>query len=79
MGNAQLEDILRGLERELEERKKEVDLVVVERKGAQEGVGGELVGYEEAWKRGVGQVLETEVAAEGVRRMILERRREGAR
>ncbi|KUJ15692.1 uncharacterized protein LY89DRAFT_647590 [Mollisia scopiformis] len=79
VSNSQLEDILRGLERELEERKKEIDLVVVERKGAQEAVGGEMKGYEEAWKRGVGRVLETEVAAEGVRREILERRREGAR
>jgi pre-mRNA-splicing factor SPF27 len=33
---------------------------------------------EEGWKRGVGRVLEVEVAAEGVRRQILERRREGA-
>jgi pre-mRNA-splicing factor SPF27 len=79
VSNSQLEDVLRGLEMELEETKKEIDLVVVERKGAQEAVGSELVGYEEAWKRGVGRVLETEVAAEGVRREILERRREGAR
>ncbi|KAE8454072.1 hypothetical protein EG329_007850 [Mollisiaceae sp. DMI_Dod_QoI] len=79
VGNAQLEDILRGLERELDERKKEIDLVVVERKTAQEAVGGEMKGLEEGWKRGVGRVLEVEVAAEGVRREILERRREGAR
>jgi pre-mRNA-splicing factor SPF27 len=79
IGNAQLEDVLRGLEMELGERKAEVDGVVIERKNAQEAVGGEVKGLEEAWKRGVGRVLETEVAAEGVRREILERRREGAR
>jgi pre-mRNA-splicing factor SPF27 len=79
IGNAQLEDILRGLERELSERKVEIDEVVIERKNAQEAVGGEVRGLEEMWKRGVGRMLETEVAAEGVRREILERRREGAR
>lgn len=79
IGNAQLEDILRGLERGLSERKVEIDEVVIERKNAQEAVGGEVRGLEETWKRGVGRVLETEVAAEGLRREILERRREGAR
>ncbi len=66
------------MERELAERKVEIDGVVIERKNAQEAVGGEIKGLEEGWKRGVGRVLETEVAAEGVRRSILERRREGA-
>jgi len=79
IGNVQSEDVLRGLEKELAERKAEIDSVVIERKNAQEAVGGEVKGLEEAWKRGVGRVLETEVAAEGVRREILERRREGAR
>lgn len=76
--NRQLEDILRALERELEERKGEIDRVVIERKNAQEAVGGEVKGLEEGWRRGVGRVLETEVAAEGVRREVLERRRGGA-
>ncbi|KAH8685996.1 Pre-mRNA-splicing factor SPF27 [Tricladium varicosporioides] len=78
IGNAQLEDVLRGLERELAERKAEIDYVIIERKNAQEGVGGEIRGLEEGWKRGVGRVLETEVAVEQVRREILERRRQGA-
>jgi len=79
IGNSQLEAVLRELERELAERKVEIDGVVIERKNAQEAVGGEVKGLEEAWKRGVGRVLETEVAAEGLRREILGRRREGAR
>lgn len=78
-GNRQLEDVLRSLERELKERKEEIDGVVIERKRAQEEVGGEVRGLEEGWRRGVGRVLEVEVAAEGVRREVLERRREGAR
>jgi pre-mRNA-splicing factor SPF27 len=78
IGNSQLEDVLRGLERELAERKAEIDVVIIERKNAQEAVGGEVKGLEEAWKRGVGRILETEVAAEGVRREVLELRRDGA-
>ena len=77
IGNSQLEDVLRGLERELAERKTEIDMLAVERRSAHESVGGEVKGLEEAWKRGVGRVLETEVAAEGVRREVLERRRAG--
>ncbi len=78
-GNRQLEDVLRALERELESRKTEIDGVVIERKNAQEAVAGEVKGLEEGWRRGVGKVLETEVAAEGVRREILEEMRKGAR
>ena len=70
--------MLRGLERELAQTKEQIDLVVVERKNAQEAVGAEIQGLEVGWKRGVGRVLETEVAAEGVRRAILEARRAGA-
>lgn len=78
VGNSQLEDILRGLEQELAARKTEIDVLAVQRTNAQEAVAGEVKGLEEGWKKGVGRVLETEVAAEGLRREILERRREGA-
>jgi len=71
--------VLRDLEKELEAVKTDIDGVVIERKNAQEAVGAEIKGLEEGWKRGVGRVLETEVAAEQLRREILERRREGAR
>lgn len=59
-------------------KKREIDELVISRKNAQEAVGGEMRGYEDSWRRGVGRVLEVEVAAEGVRREILERRRGGA-
>jgi len=78
ISNSQQEDILRGLERELSEAKTAIDVLAVERRNAQEAVGGEIRGLDEGWRRGVGRVLETEVAAEGVRRDILERRRGGA-
>ena len=47
-------------------------------KTKQENVSGEFATLEETWKRGVGRVLETEVAVEGLRREILDKRRAGA-
>lgn len=78
ISNSQLEAQLGAVERELALTKEAVDVVVVQRKNAQEGVAGELQGLAETWKRGVGRVLETEIAAENVRREILERRRAAA-
>lgn len=75
IGNSQLEDILRGLEKELAETKEAVENVNKERKIAQEAGMGELVGLEETWKRGVGAILDVELAAEGLRLKILEQRR----
>ena len=78
IGNAQAEDVLRSLEGELSAKKTEIDLLAMERRNAQEAVGGEVKELEEGWKRGIGRMLETEVAAEAVRRDILETRRLGA-
>ncbi|RAL09902.1 pre-mRNA-splicing factor SPF27 family protein [Aspergillus homomorphus CBS 101889] len=76
IGNSQLEDILRGLEKELAETKEAAESVNKERKMAQEANKGELEGLEETWKRGVGAILEVELAAEGLRMQILEQRRQ---
>ncbi|MCJ1254102.1 hypothetical protein MMC24_001916 [Lignoscripta atroalba] len=78
VGNSQLEEILRGVEKELVETRGRVEDVNKERKGMQEGVKGEMEGLDEAWRRGVGRVLEVEVAAEVIRREVLLRRRAGA-
>ena len=78
VGNAQLEDILKAIETELAEVRKEQDDVESTRRSQQESVHGEIKTLEETWKRGVGRVLETEVAAEGLKAQILERRRAGA-
>ncbi|KAF2707687.1 hypothetical protein K504DRAFT_458168 [Pleomassaria siparia CBS 279.74] len=78
VGNAQLEDQLKALEAELAAVKKEQEETEEIRRGQQESVGGELRTLEETWKTGVGRVLETEVAAEGLKQQILERRRAGA-
>ncbi|RYP88558.1 hypothetical protein DL769_000254 [Monosporascus sp. CRB-8-3] len=66
-----------ALERELAAARREVDRVNVRRRQAQDEAAGELRGLEDAWRRGVGRVLEAEAAAEALRRQVLERRREG--
>ncbi|KAH0559001.1 hypothetical protein GP486_004382, partial [Trichoglossum hirsutum] len=78
VGNAQLEDILRSMERELVDVRGQIEEVNKLRKSEQEGVRGEMEGLESAWKKGVRGVVETEIAAEGLRLETLRQRREGA-
>lgn len=75
VGNWQLEAELRALERELADAKRDVDLVTLQRQRAQAETGGEIRNLEETWRRGVGRVLETEIAAEALRRQVLEAER----
>lgn len=75
VGNWQLEAELRALERELADAKREVDLVTLQRQRVQGETGGEIRQLEETWRRGVGRVLETEIAAEALRRQVLEAER----
>ncbi|ORY68715.1 Pre-mRNA-splicing factor SPF27 [Pseudomassariella vexata] len=77
VGNWQTEMELQMLEKELADAKRDIDLVNIGRKRMQEEHGEELKGLEETWKRGVGRVLETEVAAQQLRGEILEKRRSG--
>ncbi|GAD93298.1 BCAS2 family protein [Paecilomyces variotii No. 5] len=76
IGNAQLEEVLRGLEKELADTRAAVESVHKERKMAQEASKGELVGLQETWRRGVGAVLDVELAAESLRLQILDQRRQ---
>ncbi len=78
VGNAQLEDILRSIETELAQVRKQHEEVEILRRSQQESKAGEIKTLEETWKRGVGRVLETEVAAEGLKQQILDKRRSGA-
>ncbi|KAL2115800.1 hypothetical protein VTJ04DRAFT_10055 [Mycothermus thermophilus] len=78
VGNAAIEAELASIERELAATKREIDLVTLQRKQAQEAAGAELVALQETWKKGVARVLETEAAAESLRREILEERRRRA-
>jgi pre-mRNA-splicing factor SPF27 len=77
-GNEALVSILTALEKEFAATKEAIDLVVVERRAAQEGVRGEMELLEKSWREAVGRVLEAEVAAEELRVQILEARRGGA-
>ncbi|KAI0101782.1 Pre-mRNA-splicing factor SPF27 [Nemania sp. FL0031] len=77
VGNWQSEAALAALERDLAAAKREVDVVNIQRRRLQDEVGEELRGLEDAWKRSVGRVLETEVATEALRQQVLKRQREG--
>lgn len=70
MGNWQLESELRALEREVSAARRDIDLITLRRQRLQRDAGGEITGLDEAWRRGVGRVLEAEVAAEGLRREV---------
>ncbi|KAH9878215.1 hypothetical protein J1614_003432 [Plenodomus biglobosus] len=78
VGNSQLEDELTRIEAELAQVRKWQEEVEAYRTSQQESVHGEIKTLEETWKKGVGRVLETEVAAEGLKQQILEKRRAGA-
>ncbi|KAH7411980.1 Pre-mRNA-splicing factor SPF27 [Phaeosphaeria sp. MPI-PUGE-AT-0046c] len=78
VGNSQLEDILKSIEAELAQVRQQQGEVETLRRSQQESVQGEIQTLEETWKKGVGRVLETEVAAEGLKQQILEKRRAGA-
>lgn len=79
ISNSQLEDILRDLEKELAEQKENTENVNKARKAMQERSRGELVGLEETWKRGVGKVIEVQLATDGIKREIVERRKNKGR
>ena len=78
IGNSQLEDLLRSVEKELADTKQLSEEVNKQRKVAQEASQGEMVNLEETWKRGVGAILDVELASEGLRMQILEHRRQMA-
>jgi pre-mRNA-splicing factor SPF27 len=73
--NWQLESDLKVLEAELARARADVDRLTVERQRSQQMVEGEMKGLEEQWRKGVGRVLEVEVAVEGVKGEIRERMR----
>ena len=78
IGNAQLENILKGIEKELLETKEQIEEVSRARRSIQEGVKGEMDGLSEGWKKSIGRLVEVQLAAEQARRDSLAKRREGA-
>ncbi|QDS72427.1 hypothetical protein FKW77_009181 [Venturia effusa] len=78
IGNSQLEEVLKGLERDLSMAKKELASVEEERRATQEdSVKGELAALEQSWKNGIRGIVEVQIATEGLKQEILERRRAG--
>ncbi|KAI4288647.1 MAG: hypothetical protein L6R35_002082 [Caloplaca aegaea] len=81
VGNGQLEDILREVEKELVEVRESVEAVNRGRKERQEAGRGEMEGLDQAWRVGVGRVVEVEVEIANLeerrRRILRERARAG--
>ena len=73
VANDQLESILREVEKELVETREATTEINRERKRAQEAKRGELGGSERAWRAGVGDLVEVQVATEEVERKWRER------
>lgn len=78
IGNSQLEDELKSLEKELEQAKLLHEEVEQTRRNIQANATGEMHGLEESWRSGVGRMIEAQAAAERLRLDILERKRRGA-
>lgn len=75
IGNSQLEDILKYLEKDLEALKLEQEAVEGQRKAVQGNVAGEMQSLEEGWRTGIGRMIEAQAAAERLKQEILERKR----
>lgn len=78
ISNWAVEADLRTLEKDLAEMKNRIQELEESRRQMQGSVQGEMVGLEEAWRKGIGRMIETQAAAEELRHQILERRREAA-
>ncbi|KAH7326283.1 Pre-mRNA-splicing factor SPF27 [Stachybotrys elegans] len=72
VGNYQFEADLRALEKELADVKKHIDVVNYDRKRRQDDVAAEVHLLEENWRKGIGRVLETELAVEDLKTQIRE-------
>lgn len=76
VSNDRAEEILKDLERTLATLKSETDEINKSRKVTQEAHKAELLGLQDAWRRGIGQILEIEVATEELRHLIYDRQRQ---
>lgn len=75
MGNFELENELRSLEKELKGAQKRVQEIDEERRVKQEGCAGEMEALGETWRGSLGRAIEAEVETEKLRKKILEVRR----
>jgi len=70
LGNYELEAELRILEAELAETRRQIDILTVERRRQQDDVATELRCLDETWKKGIGKMLETEIASEELKQQL---------
>ena len=75
VGNAQLEDLLGAVERELVGVREEVEATNRERKRLQEDGRRALEGAEESWRSGVGGLVEVLVAGKELEEKVRRRLR----
>lgn len=78
ISNAQVEDELRTLERELKAAKEEGFALDDERKRKQESIKGELEALQQSWQESLGRAIEAEVAGSQLQQQILDARRAAA-
>ncbi|CAK7273185.1 hypothetical protein SEPCBS57363_005526 [Sporothrix epigloea] len=78
VSNWRTEANLKRLEADLAEARKAVDSITLQRQRVQDEAASELQSLDTAWRIGVGQVLETEAAAEELRLQVLKTRRQRA-
>ncbi|PNY27704.1 Pre-mRNA-splicing factor SPF27, partial [Tolypocladium capitatum] len=72
LSNYHFEELLKRVERELADVQREMDEVNARRARRQEDVKAEMLMLEDTWRRGVGRVLEAEVAVEELKAQIRE-------
>ena len=79
VGNAALEDVLRGLERDVEARRMELERWGEARRAGGAAAKGQLEGLEREWRRAVGGSVDVKVAVEELRVGVLEAKRAGGK
>ena len=79
VGNAQLEDVLRALERDIEGSRMGLELLDDERRARGTVAKTQLDGLEHEWKKAVGGGVDVKVAVEELRMGVLEAKRTGGK
>ncbi len=79
VGNSQAEEVLQSLEQELARVKADTEDINKARKSTQEQSKGELLTLQENWKRGIGNILEIQVATEELRQQFFHRLSDGVK
>jgi pre-mRNA-splicing factor SPF27 len=70
ISNSQLDQSVKSYQTELDRLKQETESVNKERKGMQESSKAELDALEEAWKTGLGKLVEVQLGSEQLRREL---------